>query len=363
MPSLSNRGRSGRRDQRVSSVAQRLTKQYIVLAVLVIFVLVMSIAVNHSTKDYLPAAAQEKQPMRYYSMARLDQSGAAIHDMLLAHAYAFHHGAVYGGACLRYLPFYPRRESVRLLRDLGWQHALHFSCPSSSKNAAVLPATTYRVYDGALFTETWRKAFLQQTVQKARSAPDPAFRIVVHIRRGDVNPCRFPNRYLPNNHYVRLIQKYTPANHSNVQVTIYSQNQSYEPFTVFTDRRYTLALDTRLLTVWQALISADVAILSKSSFSYAPATMNANTVVYTDFWHKALTRWERVDPTMLKQTATELERLNEEACRVLRPHKRNAWKRHVLPLIWKLLKQPPMEGRLDRQNMFNRQQHLAPGQQ
>lgn len=65
----------------------------------------------------------------YYSTARLDQSGSTIHDMLLAHAYAHRAGGVYGGACVRLLPYYPRRDCVRLLRSMGWRAAaLCLSC-------------------------------------------------------------------------------------------------------------------------------------------------------------------------------------------------------------------------------------------
>ena len=38
---------------------------------------------------------------------------------------------------------------------------------------------------------------------------DDVFTIAVHIRRGDVDPCTYMNRYLPNEYYLRLIKKFT----------------------------------------------------------------------------------------------------------------------------------------------------------
>jgi hypothetical protein len=301
-------------------------RKYFVMVVAVLFFVVLSILVNHSQRYYLPAMDKHvprvvTSTTTYYSTARLDRSGAVIHDMLLAHAYAYEQGGTYGGACLENIPVYPNQDCVRLLRDLGWLSALPFSCPSSSqKNAVVLPKEIYRAHDGALFTPAWREVFFQQITKHDPAVSNPGvFRIAVHIRRGDVNPCDFPTRYLPNNYYLRLIQQYTPANQTNVQVTIYSEERSYESFTVFTDHNYTLALNTPLAAVWHALMTADVAILSKSSFSYVPAVLNVNTVIYSDFWHQALGAWKRLDATLQQQTDAEVQRLEQEACRVMPP--------------------------------------------
>lgn len=337
---------------------------------------------NTTLEASAAAAVQQQHKTHFYSIARLDQSGSVIHDMLLAHAYAYDQGGVYGGACLHYLPFYPRRDCVRLLRDLQWDAALAFRCPSSSSlswlslfsraqddDAVFVPQKTYRDLDATLFTPEWRASFLEQIqaatttrrkkrynsiTSAARDEHDTesVFSIAVHIRRGDVNPCHYPTRYLPNNHYLRLIQRYTPANHSNVQVTIFSEGKSYEPFSSFSDQNdlsssnnssstyFTLALDSSLAAVWKALETADVAILSKSSFSYVPAVLNTRTVVYTDFWHGAVAGWETVSADMLEQTAAEAKQLQEEACRVIPPRRRGVWKRYGLPWLRKILMQP-----------------------
>ena len=35
------------------------------------------------------------------------------------------------------------------------------------------------------------------------------YEIAVHLRRGDVSPCTHARRYLPNSHYLALIDQYT----------------------------------------------------------------------------------------------------------------------------------------------------------
>ena len=49
------------------------------------------------------------------------------------------------------------------------------------------------------------------------------------------------------------------------------------------------------------MISADIFIMSKSSFSYVPAVFNNNKVIYTEMWHKKLDNWiSHNDPNLIK---------------------------------------------------------------
>jgi hypothetical protein len=88
---------------------------------------------------------------------------------------------------------------------------------------------------------------------------------------------------LPNIHYLNLIQQYLPKPASYNQttiaaaaaapatrVTIHSESKSYESFDAFTALNYTVRLDSPLHEVWTDLMTADVAILSQSTFSYVP---------------------------------------------------------------------------------------------
>jgi hypothetical protein len=136
------------------------------------------------------------------------------------------------------------------------------------------------------------------------------FEMAVHIRRGDVRPCKNVQRYLPNAHYLYLIDEYSKmllqkhSNHTNsdgppnIHVTIYSESASFEAFDVFYEKNYSVELDTNLGIVWNAIEVADVAILSRSYFSFVPAILNYNhIIVATPFlgfeplsgWHTANT--------------------------------------------------------------------------
>ena len=104
--------------------------------------------------------------------------------------------------------------------------------------------------------------------------------------------------------------------------------------------KYTLALDSSLAAVWKALSTADVAILSKSSFSYVPAVLNPHTVVYTDFWHGAVAGWQQTSADVLEETDAEMKQLHQDACRVIPPSQRGVWLRYGLPWLRKLVMQP-----------------------
>ena len=251
-----------------------------------------------------------------YSEGRKDRSGSVITDMLYAHAYAFHHNLTYGGACYGEKNL-PKKDIVYLIQQMGWTGVLKFGCPGDNSSAP-FHREIYRDEPGdKYFTPAWRK-HLQTELQGRQLAKEPKdrlFQIAVHIRRGDVTPCRHRRRYLSNQHFMKLIQKYLPPDDRPTEVTIFSESDSYEPFDVFRQANYTLKLDTDLPTVWKAFVSADVLILSRSFFSFVPAAVNPNTVVATKFSGFApLTGWEQVDEGLVQETENEITRLGQNGC-------------------------------------------------
>jgi hypothetical protein len=118
-------------------------------------------------------------------------------------------------------------------------------------------------------------------------------------------------RYLPNTHYLKLIERYNTQNESRVQ--IFSESTSFESFDVFRERGYHVVLDGDIGDVWKGILTSDIAILSKSSFSLVPALMSKGTIVYTPFWHPPLPNWDIVDDVFLNETNVEFRRL-EETC-------------------------------------------------
>jgi hypothetical protein len=151
------------------------------------------------------------------------------------------------------------------------------------------------------------------------------YEIVVHIRRGDIKPCFLKQRYLPNIHYLMLIKeakqmiydqrkKYIgndqgnnePVLEPNIHVTIYSERDSYESFDIFYQHNYTVELDTDdLMTIWDDISNADVAILSRSFFSFVPALLQQNPkqqIVVTPpfFGFRAVEGWYSVNTDFME---------------------------------------------------------------
>jgi hypothetical protein len=251
----------------------------------------------------------------YYNPARSDRSGAFILDMLFAHAYSYHHNAIYGGACAENwsLPkLKGKREThERLIHAIGLEGVLHIACPPSIRTKddhVMLQGQIHRTKDTAL----WTSDFLELLRASIDYPPKQhAFTIAVHIRRGDVTPCRpLPlwaifsqsknTRYLPNSHYMELIDRYIETSqHPSPHVIIYSESQSFETFDVFRDRGFEVVLDGDVTDAWKGMISSDVLIMSRSGFSYVPAALTKGIVVYTPFWHDPLPGWEIVDDKLM----------------------------------------------------------------
>ena len=260
----------------------------------------------------------------FYILNRRDRSGRVVADMLYAHAFAFANNLTYGGLCWIQGRF--KEEMYGLMDDLQWENVLPFACPEgvdikkfvqkyspNEQNATeispmILNFDDFKIHSN--FKPAWASSISKELMQhmhrkeiasaKSDESNEKVFEIAVHVRRGDIEPCKFAVRYLPNSHYLSLIDQYMPKteelNGRSVHVTIYSESNSYEPFDVFHERGYSVELDTpKLADVWRALATADVAILSKSYFSMIPAIINPNVVVMTDYWDfEALEGWHVV---------------------------------------------------------------------
>jgi hypothetical protein len=261
-----------------------------------------------------------------HSICRLDRSGSAITDMLYAHAYALAHNLTYAGACCLKQGF-PRKETIHLLQQLQLDHLLPYGCPDGvaphlnlSRDDAIalspliLNPDVYRDdIERSYFTEAWRdlirKAMAEHPGTSVLRADRP-FEIAVHVRRGDVSPCKYKRRYLPNNHFLQLIDEYTPAASERsdrpVHVTIYSESKSFEPFDAFRARNYTVELDTKdLALVWKALVTADV----------VPAAVNTNTVVATRFFgFQPLEGWKEPDDELVKASDKLTDHMSKKQC-------------------------------------------------
>lgn len=241
------------------------------------------------------------------------KSGGVIEDMLMAHAYCFHHNATYGGSCGE--PGNKKATHEALLDSIGLKHTLPFACPTDHfddkvSRKSMIPRSNFHGEDTRIWTPAYVE-YLKTFVEYPPKVPDK-FTIAVHIRRGDVTPCRMDNkgynRYLPNQHFQTLIDEY---NQPGARVVIFSQSKSYESLDEFERKGYEMQLDSDLQDIWSTIVTSDVVILSRSDFSMIPAIVAKGTVVYTPFWHPPLRPWQRVKPEIMKETDAETKRLQE----------------------------------------------------
>jgi hypothetical protein len=266
-----------------------------------------------------------------YSVARTDRAGATIRDMVLALAYGYAHNRTYGGACY----VQPMRDAERrqadkeaLIRAIGLQDVLTFACPDSF-DEPLLQQDDFFKYRFKLMSPR----FLRWLRSKVKFPPPSSSgtegggggkpHAVVHVRRGDVDPCReWAKRYLPNSYYQEVIRKYVPADAS---VTIYSESFSFEPWDEFNKtKRYTLQLDTDLADVWRAIMSAQYVVLSLSSFAYIPAVLNAKaTVLFSPTWQMVpMSHWVKVGHDIRRRSNQQVRKLADAKCKThtsLRP--------------------------------------------
>ena len=268
----------------------------------------------------------------YYSHARRDRSGAAIQDMILSHAYTYHRGMQYGGACSRNwngARFRGKRElRLRLLQAVGLETVLPLAEQCPSNKSQMLHRDDYIANDTQILSSDYLQYLRSIVRYPEEEEEENSFTIGIHIRRGDIGPCR-PltrnyHRYLPNSHFTRLVDYYIAQQHakqgesskipSTVQVTIYSESESFESFDVFEQRGYNVILDGSIEDVWKGLVTKDVIILSRSSFSLVPAILSRGVVVYTPFWHNPLPTWEVVNEQFMNQTLSEYHQIVAKNC-------------------------------------------------
>ncbi|MCP4328168.1 MAG: hypothetical protein GY791_07005 [Alphaproteobacteria bacterium] len=144
---------------------------------------------------------------------------------------------------------------------------------------------------------------------------DGRLRVAVHVRRGDVSEVlQTSDRYASNEDMARILSSVTASlEESNLphRVEIHSQGL-HEDFEGLPVARENMFLDDDPRRTFHALVTADVLVMSKSSFSYAAAVMNTGAVIYVPFWHAPLPNWIPVDENL----AVDANRLGEATRKV-----------------------------------------------
>jgi len=265
--------------------------------------------------------------------ARPDRSGATVHDMLLAHAFAFQQNQTYGGACAAAgaQPLEHLQDHLEMIEALGLGHVLRFACPDdydddkkSNKNdaAAWIDRHLYTRFGTRIWTPEWLEHIRGQqqrvdsfSLKDNKKEHGSRRTFLAHVRRGDVDLCdpATRDRYLTNQHYRTLLDQYAAITNKGDEVIIFSEQKSTESWDDFAN--YNLQLDQPPALAWKAMMDADVLILSKSSFSIVPALFNRKgVVVYTPFWVEPLAHWTRVDDDTDRAERRAQIRLQHQLC-------------------------------------------------
>lgn len=118
--------------------------------------------------------------------------------------------------------------------------------------------------------------------------------IAVHIRRGDV-PGNGANsfRYTDNQLIATLldrVQSILSDFDIEASINLYSQGR-IDNFQELRRMNINFYLDHCVFTTFHNLVSSDILIMSKSSFSYSAALFSGGVKIYEPFWHKPLKDW------------------------------------------------------------------------
>jgi hypothetical protein len=286
-----------------------------------------------------------------------------ITEMMNAHAFSFRNGSTYGGYCLPTslaeetteveAPVADNStivattvkgvltedmnghhaEAQRILTALGLQDELIFACPNAAQIASGKHLLSRGLYHSLATQKIWSADWIAEIQSQLRfptaaavaaDSSDSTYRVAVHIRRGDVTPCKHTGRYLSNSHYERVLMRYIPtAQRKTAAIEVFSESNSFEPWDDLV-RRWTsldgfgsvqLRLDTNLSDVWQSLVAADLVVLSRSTFGMVPAMLNNHgTVIYTPFPRRRLPHWIAVPDQLVRQNEVDTLEIKRQLC-------------------------------------------------
>lgn len=154
------------------------------------------------------------------------------------------------------------------------------------------------------------------------------FRIAIHVRLGDL-PIAHRDRIIPNFHYVDVVQEVSeilkafhipfvcelhtefPTKPLLVTPQHHGMENRFHGAVMLTPEQYDLSdfevlphlkkhFNEDPLETLEAFATADLFIMSRSSFSYLPAILNqTGAMVYFPFWHPPLLGWLQWTPRVL----------------------------------------------------------------
>lgn len=120
-------------------------------------------------------------------------------------------------------------------------------------------------------------------------------KINIHIRRGDVTYIAHADRFSSDEYYLNVINKLKSI-YPNYDLTIHTQRRSFNK-ELFTDIEVIYDDEINDNETWLDLVSSDVLVISKSSFSYSAGVLCDGLVIYPedDMFHPKLYDWKKIN--------------------------------------------------------------------
>lgn len=122
--------------------------------------------------------------------------------------------------------------------------------------------------------------------------------ICIHIRRGDVTLEKHPKRFVSLNKYREIIGKLLDR-YPNYKIALCSEASAKDELSNFLStienrEKIQIIVDESTEQSFHRLVTAEVLVTSKSSFSYSAAILNKNIIYYIPFWHAKLNHWQNI---------------------------------------------------------------------
>ena len=260
----------------------------------------------------------------FYSQGREDQSGARIHDEIMAASFCYANKIMYCGPVYNLISECDETTPLRELLGL----------PSAclGGRGAILPSDLYRERQTSGWYDIHREKFIRWLGINLNSHPDTIFshefithiqkkvnlnitpiknKVVFHLRRGDVSSTSFPNRYTSIDYYLELIAELSIIDPS-LKFIIHSQTKGLTSLEIRALSHVSdLILDAKLNSAWEDMINAEILVIAKSSFSYVPALYSKATIVYQPFWHEKKSEWFNLGSASAQSVIKEVRRRRE----------------------------------------------------
>lgn len=151
-------------------------------------------------------------------------------------------------------------------------------------------------FESCIQSESFKKIKRLFWVGKKSVYNNGKINIAIHIRRSnavDVHIHDAGIRYSPNAYYlnaIRIIRTKYINDRDKLLFHIYSQGDLTD-FDCYKSDDTVLHIDENLFDTFMGLVSANILVMSMSSFSYVSALLSDGEIYYKPFWHPPMKHW------------------------------------------------------------------------